>query len=245
MNSKHIPVLFFLVVIAVVSVVATAKLAAVSVDPAPQTGTSLQARVDRHLAMMGEIGNEESLRGSLRSLAAAGPQLVSVLEDTYNQWTRAENANPKANVRPGEMRWRVIHLLGELNLQDARPFLFQTAKTPIPDCKKNEVMYADEYRIRLRAIVGLENLKAVDELKEIHEIGGVLKNPTAASLFVLGVKVNNDVSRVDARKALADDVADYRDHNKGAGRPAQEKKPGKERISPVRRQDTPVVRRQR
>lgn len=245
MNPKQIRMLFFLVAIAAASLVATAKLSAVNVDPAPQTGTSLQAKVDRHLAMMGEIGNEESLRGSLRSLAADGPQLVSVLEDTYNQWSRAENANLKANVRAGELRWRVIHLLGELNSQEARPFLFQTAKTPIPDCKKNEVMYADEYRIRLRAIAGLENLKAVEELRELHEIGGVLKNPTAASLFVLGVKVNNDVSRVEARKALADDVPDSRDYNKGAGRPAQEKKPGKEKISPVRRQDTPIIRRQR
>ncbi len=246
MNSKYIRILFFLVSIAAVAFVATAKLTAVGVDPPPQTGTSLQAKVDRHLAMMGEIGDEETLRTSLRSLAAEGPPIVSALEDTYNQWSRPENDNPKANVRPGELRWRAIHLLGELNLKDARPFLFETAKTPIPDCcKKNEVMYADEYRIRLRAIVGLENLKAVEELKDLHEIGGVLKNPTAASLFVLGVKVNNDVSRVDARKALADDVADYKDHNRGLGRPAQDKKPGKERISPVRRQDTPLVRRQR
>jgi hypothetical protein len=245
MKPKHIRILLFLFAIAAASFVTSARLSAVSGDPAPQTGTSLQAKVDRHLAMMGEIGNEESLRGSLRSLAAEGPQLISVLEDTYNQWSRAENSNLKANIRPGELRWRIIHLLGELNLQDARPFLFQTARTPIPDCKKNEVMYADEYRIRLRAIVGLENLKAVDELKELHEIGGVLKNPTAASLFVLGVKVNNDVGRVDARKALGEDVADYRDHNKGAGRPAQEKKPGKERITTVRRPDTPIVRRQR
>ena len=249
MTLKHIRILLLFIAMAAAAYAATARLSAVTSDaqtPGAQCGRAcLQAKVDRHLALMGEFGNDNALSSSFRGLTTDGPALVSVVQDTYNQWSRPENYNPKAGVRPGEMRWRALYLLGELRQADARPFLYETARTPIPDCKKDEMKYADEYRVRLRAIAGLENLKAIEELKELHEMGGVLKNPTAASLFVLGVKVNNDVSLVEARKALADDVADYKDHNKGTGRPSQDKKPGKDKITVVRRPDTPSIRRQR
>jgi hypothetical protein len=130
--------------------------------------------------------------------------------------------------------------MGTLSIPDAIPTLFEIARRPLPDPRAGENEYADEYRIRLRSIVGLEKLKAVDELKQLHELGGVLRNPTAASLFVLGVNVGR-VSRVDVKKALAEDTADYKDHNPGKGRPAQAIKPGRERTSPKRRPDTPMV----
>jgi hypothetical protein len=203
----------------------------------------LQAKIDRHLALMGEFDNEEQLQASQRELAALGPRVVRVAYDTYNQWTRAERPDPKTAARPGEMRWRVTYLLGVLGQRDAVPLLFAIGKRMLPDPRCSEQAYADEYRVRLRAIVGLENLKAVDELKQLYELGGVFQNPTAASLYVLGVNVGN-VSRVDVKRALAEDVADPKDYNPNRGRAAQPGKPGAQRADTKRREDTPAVKKE-
>lgn len=248
MTHKYVRILIMFIAIVAAALGVTANLR--PSDSASQTATQakcdracLQAKVNRHLLAMGEFGGDDALQFSGRELAAAGPPLVRVVQDTYNDWSRSENYNPKEGVRPAEMRWRAVHLLGTLNIPDAGPFLFEIAKTTLPDPRRNELKYADEYRILLRAIAGLENLKAIDELKELHELGGVLSNPTATSLFVLGVKVGR-VSRVDAKKALAEDTADYKDHKEGKGRQPQKAKPGREKTSPKRRPDTPVMTKQ-
>ncbi|MGH9931548.1 MAG: hypothetical protein ACREA9_20265 [Pyrinomonadaceae bacterium] len=248
MTPKHVRILLIFIAITAAVAGVTAKLSPVrSISQTPSgvkcDKVCLQAKVDRHLVLMGEFGNDDVLQSSLKDLIKAGPPVVRIVQDTYNHWSRPENYNPKASARPGEMRWRALHLLGSLNSAEAGPFLYEVAKKQLPDPRKSEAMFADEYRIRLRAIVGLENLKAIDELKDLHELGGALRNPTATSLFVLGVNVGG-VSRVDARKALAEDTADYKDFNKGKGRPPQPKKPGRERIKPTRRPDTPLIRKQ-
>jgi hypothetical protein len=171
---------------------------------------------------------------------SAGPPLVRVVEDTYNRWSRPEGNTLKGNARPAEMRWRAVHLLGSLNSPEATHFLYELARRPLPDPKGGEIGYADEYRVCLRSIGGLEKLKAIEELKDLYELGGVLKNPTAMSLYELGVNVGG-VKSVDARKALAEDVADYKDYKEGKGRPPQLKKPGREKTQPTRRPDTPSL----
>jgi len=193
---------------------------------------------------MGEFDHERALQASLKELSAAGPPVVRVVRDTYNQWSRAEGPDPKFGVDPGDMRWRAVHLLGSLGIPDAIRSLFAIAKTPLPDPRRSEEAYADEYRIRLRAIAGLEKLKAVPELKELHEIGGVLRNPAATSLFVLGTNVGG-VSRVNVKTALAEDTADSKDYNPGKGRVAQPDKPGSPKSSVKRRPDTPTVKKER
>jgi hypothetical protein len=199
------------------------------------------AKVDRHLLLMGEFGNDEELQASLREVVASGPLAVRVVRDTYNHWAREEKRDPKTGARPGEMRWRAVHLLGSLGMADAVPSLYEMARAPLPDPRRSEQLYADEYRVRLRAIAGLENLKGVDELKELHALGGVLRSPTAASLYVLGVNVGG-VSRVEAKTALAEDTADATDFKAGKGRPPQPEKPGSPKFKVKRRPDTPSVK---
>jgi hypothetical protein len=244
MTSKHFRTMFvFLATIAIAAGLTAMFKPVRTVSQTSSTGANLQAKVDRHLMLMGEFGNEETLQPSLRDLAAAGPAAVRVTQDTYHRWGTTDSNNLKLGVRPAEMRWRAIHLLGSLGSPEAVPFLYELGRKTLPDPRKGEIKYADEYRITLRAIVGLEQLKAVEELKALHELGGVLANPTAASLFVLGHNVGG-VKRVDVKKALAEDTPDYRDHKQSKGRPPQLQKPGKEGIKPTRRPDTPFTSRQ-
>ena len=136
----------------------------------------VQAKVERHLRLMWEFGNEEALQASLKELMALGPPAVRATRDAYNQWSRAQESDARGTemagetgARAGEMRWRAVHLLGSLGSREAVPSLYDIARTPLPDPRcKSETFYADEYRVRLRAIAGLENLKAVDELKDLH-----------------------------------------------------------------------------
>ena len=149
-------------------------------------------------------------------------------------------ADPKFVARPAEIRWRAAHLLADLGNRDSIPVLFDIAKRQLPEGKSDENVFRDEFRIQLRAVVGLEKLKAVDELKQLYEDGGLLKNAAAASLFMLGVNVGG-VRRVEVTRALAEDLADYKDYNPNKGRAPQPTKPGKDRINPRRRPDTPLM----
>lgn len=202
---------------------------------------TMRVQVDRHLALMGEIGEdtEKRLQASLRELAALGPPVVRVVHDAYNHWSRTRTPDEAAPAAPGEMRWRAAHLLGVLGFPDAKRLLYDIARREDPDPRKSEVDFADDHRVKLRAIAGLEQLKAVEELKALHERGSTLSNATAAALFELGVNVGR-VSRVDARTALARDVADPKDQKPSQGRPAQPLKPGAPGFKVQPRPDTPA-----
>jgi hypothetical protein len=208
-------------------------------DPSPGEASAecgrvctIRKQVDRHLALMGEIGEDadKAQQASLRELVAIGPPAVRVVLDAYNHWSRVKVQDDAAPARPGEMRWRATYLLGVLGHPDAKRLLYDIARSEGPDPRKNEVDYADEHRVKLRAVAGLEQLKAVEELKALHERGGTLSNSTAAALFELGVNVGR-VSRVDAKTALAKHVADATDRKPGKGRPPQAARPG-EPIAP-------------
>src|SRR5688500_4880340 len=170
--------------------------------------------------------------------------MVSVVQDTYTRRTGPAGADLEIGPSPAEMRWRAVHLLGSLRQADAIPVLFEIAKRPLPRPQTNEKAFADEFRVQLRCVAGLENLRAVDELKQLFESGGLLRNPAAASLYVLGVNVGN-IRRVPARRALAEDVADSKDHNPGKRLPPDWGRPGRGRTNPNRRPDTPSVVNQR
>jgi hypothetical protein len=51
------------------------------------------------------------------------------------------------------------------NCTSALHFLYELPRRPLPDPKAGEIAYADEYRVCLRSIGGLEKLKAIEELK--------------------------------------------------------------------------------
>lgn len=198
----------------------------------------VQAKVDRHLLLMGEFDNDAALEASLRDLVAAGPQVVRVAAHTYEAWSRIETPEPTGGASPAEMRWRAVYLLGSLGMRDAVAQLSTIASTPLPRPELGEDAFGDEVRIRLRAIAGLEDLGAVNELRDLYTSGGVLRNATAASLFVLGVNVGG-VSRIDARTALAEEKMDPRIYNPNEGRPAQLDLPGSPRFRVTPRFDTP------
>jgi hypothetical protein len=187
----------------------------------------MRKQVDRHLALMGEIGEdaEKAVQASQRELVALGPPVVRVVHDAYNYWTRTKTPGEAAPARPGEMRWRAAYLLAELGFPDAKRLLYDIALRDGLDSRTSEVDFVDEHRVKLRAVAGLERLKAVEELKVLHARGGTLANATAAALFEVGVNVGR-VTRIDARTALAKDIASPADYKPGKGRPPQPIRPG-------------------
>jgi hypothetical protein len=199
--------------------------------------------VDRHLALMGEFNNDRAVEASLRKLVSLGQPAVRATADAYDDWRRAEyTPSPLPTpTRPGEMRWRATMLLGVLGVDDARRPLYDIARHEDLDPRHGEQAYADDHRVKLRAIAGLVQLKAVEELKQLHERGGTLSNATAAALFELGINVGN-VRLVDAKTALAEAKVDSRDHKPGKGRPAQIETPGSPRFKVKPRADTPALR---
>lgn len=202
----------------------------------------IQAMVNRQLALMGEFDNDAEFDASLRELVAAGPAVVPVVVGVYKEWSVSASPDPTVPARPGEMRWRAAHLLGLLGFRDGIDPLNAIATSPLPEPGKDEHLFADEYRVRLRAIVGLERLHAADELKAIHSAGDLLRTPAAASLYALGIDVGG-IKLVDARKALAEDIADAKDYNPNLGRPAQPDKPGDRKFKVTPRTDTPSTAR--
>ncbi len=202
---------------------------------------ALRAQVDRHLLLMGEFDNDRAQERSLRELAAAGPAVVRAVHEAYDDWSRAERQDPNVDARPGEMRWRATYLLGALGIADARRALYEIARAELQGKPRGDVDVADEARIKVRAVDGLMQLKAIDELKALHELGGSLSNTTAAALFELGVNVGG-VRLVETRVALAAEKIDSKDYKPNKGRPAQLGKPGSERFKVNPREDSPSLK---
>ncbi|WP_437307177.1 hypothetical protein [Sorangium sp. So ce388] len=200
------------------------------------------AMVNRQLSLMGEFGNEAEFERALRELVAIGPAVVPVVAEVYKEWSVSAPPDRAESARPGEMRWRAAHLLGLLGFREAIDPLNAIATIPLPDPLKDEHLFADEYRVCLRAIAGLERLHAAAELRAIHDAGGLLRNPAAASLYALGIDVGG-IRLIDARRALAEDVADTKDYNPNAGREAQPEKPGSREFRVTPRTDTPATTR--
>ncbi|WP_437736405.1 hypothetical protein [Sorangium sp. So ce1335] len=201
----------------------------------------IQAMVNRHLSLMGEIGDEAPYERSLRELRAIGPAVVPAAVTAYRTWSQSAPPDPEEPARPGEMRWRATHLLGALGFREAIASLGAIAGSSLPEPGADEQLFGDEVRIRLRAIAGLEKLGATAELRAIHARGDLLRTPAAASLHALGIDVG--VRFVDMRTALAEDVADTTDANPNAGRPPQPDTPGSREFRVTPRNDTPAIDR--
>ncbi|KYF50319.1 hypothetical protein BE08_42160 [Sorangium cellulosum] len=204
----------------------------------------MEAMVNKHLAIMGELGDEAAYERSLRELRAIGPEVVRAAVSAYRTWSLSAPPDPEEPARPGEMRWRATHLLGALGFREAIASLDAIAGSPLPEPgpDTDEQLFGDEFRVRLRAIAGLEKLGAAAELRAIYARGDLLRKPAAASLHALGIDIG-DIRFVDMKTALAEDVADTTDLNPNAGRPPQPDTPGSREFRVTPRTDTPVLDR--
>ncbi len=201
----------------------------------------IREKVYHHLKLMGELEQDEALEASLHELIELGAPVARVVEDLYNELTRKLRADPRQSAELNSMRWRVVNLMGYLGRPESVLTLYDIARWSLPDPRADENLYAREYRIRLRAVVGLEKLKAIDQLKQLYELGGPLRNAVTASLFELGAELPG-TRRVDARAALEQDEADQADYNPNPERKAQPSKPGAKRYKVEPKPDTPKTK---
>ena len=178
------------------------------------------AYLDAHFQLMDEFGVEAKLEASLEALRKH-PGAVDDLIQLYIQLTEA-SAEDYGDF--GEARWRALHVLGELRDERAASRLFEVATQDMPSAARvTEKQYAVEYRIRARAIAGLERLRKTDLLRRIYEDKGLFRGLAAASLYELG-QPPRGVAAIDGRKILG--LGDPKDYNPRRGETPQQLPPG-------------------
>ncbi len=162
--------------------------------------------LNRHFQLMDLPDAEDQLQQSLKRLQG-NPQTVEDVVTLYKQLT---DLSGKDNEFYGEARWRALYLLGELQDSRATSLLFEIASTPMPNPERvGEVNYNVEYRLRARAIEGLEKLKAIELLMKIYDENDLFRGLAAASLFELDLPPEG-VVEIDGIKVLGyGDPKDY------------------------------------
>lgn len=169
------------------------------------------AYIDPHFRLMDGFGNEDKLRQSLSELRE-NPRTTNDLIALYKTLTKAASEETGYF---GEARWRTLYLLGELHQQDAAGLFMDIAMQPMPSGKwMDEVGYKAEYRLRARAVAGLEQLRDVERLKRLYAHGGMLSGLAAASLVELGSPPDG-VHKIDGRKVFG--LGDPKDYNPRRG----------------------------
>ena len=167
--------------------------------------------LDRHFQLMDQQGAEDDLKRSLKRLQR-DPEIVEDVVALYELLTAISKED---NEFYGEARWRALHLLGELRNPRAKDFLFKFASTPMPSPERaGEVNYKVEYRLRARAIAGLEKLKETKLLTQIYNENNLFRGLAAASLYELG-RPPAGVVKVDGIKTLG--YGDPKDYNPKKG----------------------------
>lgn len=169
------------------------------------------AYLDRHFELMDSFGVDRELRRSLTELQR-NPDTIGDLMRLYK--TLSETASEETG-HFGEARWRTLYLLGELRSKEASGLFMDIAMRPMPSGKRmSEVGYKAEYRVRARAIAGLEQLGDVDALKRLYDRGGMMSGLAAASLLELGAPPDK-VVELDGREVFG--PGDPTDHNPPRG----------------------------
>jgi len=155
--------------------------------------------LDKHFQLMDNYGVESELKQSLNQLRGR-PDIVRDVTQLYEVLTKAAQAEKHDYF--GEARWRAVHLLGDLKNSDARRPLFEIATFQLPDPEKvGEINFGVEFRIRARAIDGLEKLKEVELLKKLYNKNNLLSSLAAASLYELG-QAPKGVVALDGKKVF-------------------------------------------
>lgn len=169
------------------------------------------AYIDRHFTLMDNFGVEQELARSLTELQR-DPETISDLITLYEALSAA--ASDETGYF-GEARWRTLYLLGELRSKEAAGLFTDIAMQPMPSGKRmSEVGYKAEYRLRARAIAGLEQLGDTDALKRLYDRGGMMAGLAAASLLELGAAPEKVVA-LDGREVFG--LGDPTDHNPPRG----------------------------
>jgi hypothetical protein len=193
------------------------------------------AYLDRVFQLMDEFDVEDKLQASFKELRN-NPRAVGDLMRLYKVLTEesAKGAEPF-----GEARWRTLYVLGELRDERASDFLFEIAAAPMPGAKGiRRQSYQTAYRLRARAIAGLEKLRQIDRLRRIYEGGGLMAGLAAATLFELG-EPPKGIAKIDATKVLG--LGDPTDYNPRKGEISkQSPQTGIKRVAPGD-DDEPVI----
>lgn len=190
--------------------------------------------LDAHFQLMDEFGVEKKLETSM-DLLRKTPRAADDLMQLYKLLTEA---SADENGYFGEARWRTIYVLGELRNEHITNMLFDIATQGMPSAVRvSEQQYAVEYRLRARAIAGLEKLRRTDLLRRIYEEKGLFSGLAAASLFELG-EPPPGISKLDGRKTLG--LGDPKDYN-----PKRGERPGTSPSGEIKRKvgddDEPAV----
>lgn len=149
---------------------------------------------------MGESGIDEQLARSLDTLRSH-PGAVAELTSLYADLTDASRTRFSAF---SESRWRTVYLLAELRLKDAQQPLSKIATTALPAAGRvTDSVYATEFRLRARAIIGLQNLRSADDLERIYKSGGPLRGIAAVALYEIG-QAPRGVTLMDSKEAFGE-----------------------------------------
>lgn len=164
--------------------------------------------LDDYFKLMDSYGVEEQLQQSLVRLQKDPETLRQVLQ-LYEILTKATRGKKRDDF--SEARWRAVYLLGELRHPDSLKPLYNIAIERLPEPENVfEDRYSSEFRLRARAIAGLEKLKSVEMLRKIYEQQTVLSGVAAASLYELGAAPKGVVA-VDGKKVLGmGDTTDFK-----------------------------------
>jgi hypothetical protein len=128
------------------------------------------------------------------------PGLLDEALELYNKLT--EISNEDNHYLFHEARWRIVHLIGDIEDPKVSSKLYDIAVSALPNPENvKESTYESEYRIRLRAIAGIEKSKGVDFLQNIHQQNTLLSGAAAAGLFELGVAPAG-VKKLDEKKVI-------------------------------------------
>lgn len=155
-------------------------------SPAPVPDIPIATEVADHFDLMDRSGSDAALDASLTTLRARAG-IVDEVEGLYEALTQSDLASQEDLPGLGYARWKAVSLLGSLGDSAAIEPLSRIARMALPSPERvSEERFATEYRIRLRAIAGLEALKAVDRLEGFLGDSGLLRGAVAASLYELG-----------------------------------------------------------
>lgn len=168
--------------------------------------------IERYFRLLDEPTSEKRQQELLEKLRAQ-PKTVGRTIELYRVLSKAALSE---NNNFGEARWRALYLLGELRSVEAVGFLTDIALLPLPKAgPRTERLYRIEYRLRARAIDGLEKAGAADSLARIYKSGELVSGMAAAALFELG-RPPEGIVALDPKRVIGQ--GDPKDYNPARGR---------------------------